>query len=292
MPGQRIGGRRLIISKSARQTAVAGEAVSAHLHIADLRASALGLPRAVDALAAAETQLGKGYALYGCRCEEVCGKRDCSGLIYYGINHVSGTHLCGSSFGLAQVGSQAGTLITEEEAIWTPAALGIRCGFCSPNAIGSNGHVVYMKGDGRSTVEEGGHATGCYRGQATGRGFDTWMLYPGLDYSLRAKQETDMIIQRLDGKGKPKAGKPAGRKPVVGVSEDGLFVAEWNGASISGDLHKDGDPANLRRWYPRGADGHDALTGGFYWQGVAPHADDRGITAVRSDGATFAGNFS
>src|SRR5690348_798824 len=119
-----------------------------------------------DLVASAETCLGKPYnAAIGCRCSINCPAQDCSGLVCGCYTQITGQNICTSSFGLATWGLQAGTLISEGQAINTPGALGIENAWGTSNGfLGSNGHVVIMKGDGQTTVEEMGHAYGCVRG--------------------------------------------------------------------------------------------------------------------------------
>lgn len=152
------------------------------------------MPRNTDVLAAAESQLGKSYRVTSCRCSEDCYSRDCSGLVIFSCNHCGMNLPCTSSFGLARMGQAAGTLIGYEQAAVTPGALAIRNGFGSPNGPnGSNGHVVFCKGDGVSTVEAMGTAYGIVRGRLADRGFETFMLIPGVDYSPPVVIDWDAI---------------------------------------------------------------------------------------------------
>lgn len=142
------------------------------------------MPKAADVLRSAESQLGMPYRVTSCRCSKGCFARDCSGEVVFSCNDNGMNVPCTSSFGLARWGRDAGTLISYEQAAVTPAALAIRNGFGSPNGPnGSNGHVVFCKGDGVSTVEAMGTAYGIVRGRLAGRGFETYMLIPGVDYT-------------------------------------------------------------------------------------------------------------
>lgn len=298
---QLIGGRRFTVRPSKRRAALADEVAAAHaaLETHQLLMGAMPQPTAAAALAAAETQLGLPYGLDGCRCSlGYCPHRDCSGEVIFGVNSAGLAFPCTSSFAIAAFCSDHGTLIPMAEAIVTPGAIGVRNPWGTPSVNGANGHVWYCKGDGKSTVEEGGRSTGCYRGSVFDKSphgeLVVWAKFPGLSYSTFsfAQRDDTMIIQRIDGKGKPKKGNPAGRKPVVGVADDGLSIVEYNGASTAGDIHVGGDPTTVRRWFPRDGAGHDALAGGHRWRGVAPHATDDAYEAVRDDGATFTGQFS
>lgn len=295
---QAIGGKRFIVRKAKRLEHVAFEVAAAHaaLETHGMIFGAALQPTARAALAAAETQLGKPYCLAGCRCSPECSCRDCSGEVIYGVNQAGLAFPCTSSFAIAQYCADRNDLISMDEAIHTPGAVGVRNPWGTPSVNGANGHVWYCKGDGKTTVEEGGHSTGCYRGSVFDKNngqLIVWMRFSGLayvpDFQLR---EQDMIIQRVDGKGKPKKGNPPSRKPVVGVADDGLSIVEFNGASTAGDIHVSGDPATTRRWFPRDGAGGDALAGGHHWRGVAPHALDGQYEAIRDDGATFTGSFS
>lgn len=296
---QAIGGKRFIVLPSRRRAALADEVAAAHaaLETHQLLMAAMPQPTAAAALAAGETQLGKPYCLAGCRCSPQCSCRDCSGEVIYGVNAAGLAFPCTSSFAIAAFCSDHGTIIPMEQAIHTPGAIGVRNPWGTPSVNGANGHVWYSRGNGKETVEEGGRRTGCYIGSVFDKSphgeLVIWALFPGLSYSTTFSQRDDtMIIQRIDGKGKPKQGNPAGRKPVIGVWDDGLSIGEWNGASTNGDIHVAGDPPNVRRWFPRDGAGHDALAGGHKWRGVAPHAQDDAYEAVRDDGATFTGQFS
>src|SRR5689334_139718 len=93
-------GRKLTVRRHGRQS------------LASVRTHFLAtnrLPLATDFLAAANAQLGKPYsAVISCRCSNQCPKQDCSGLICGSYNAVTGGNLCTSSFGLAQMGRNAG----------------------------------------------------------------------------------------------------------------------------------------------------------------------------------------
>lgn len=197
---------------------------------------AAGMPTAADVLAAARTQLGKPYCLASCRCD-VCGCRDCSGEICYALNQAGYPHVCTSSFGFAEIGRQAGTIIPKEQALATPAAIGIRCPFCDPNRNGSNGHVWFCVGDGVHSVEEGGHSTGCYEGNADKPGDVIYMLIPGVLYVPKITAEATMFVQQWHYN--PTNGSKT--RPVddpqacVFVSSDGHAIQTAFGASIAND---------------------------------------------------------
>lgn len=271
---QGIGGKRFIFDVQKRRNLVTVEAAD---HRAAIRFAAqvgAGQPRAANVLATAETQLGLRYAISGCRCSpSPCYARDCSGLICFALNSQPGwPYICTSSFSFAEMGRAAGTLVDEQTAIHTPGAVGIRCGFCDPNFNGSNGHIVFFKGDGQTTVEEGGHATGCYRGQAQGRGFDAWMLIPGVDYSTSQGSEEEPMLF-LDRK-HPSA--KANRTRSASVQPDGTI---WlgNGANL-----KDAQPQwvnNIRTVIPP--------SGGAKYAGAWGKGDQTGfvIQFVQGDGS-------
>lgn len=266
---QGVGAGKVTFGKAKRQAAVRAHLVAAHAHT-EATLNRPFAPKNTDALTFVKSQLGLGYAITGCRCSPYpCYKRDCSGVIYAAINaaflnYGMPSNLCGSSFSLAAWGRDWGTEVSEETAINTPFALGVRCAFCDPNFNGSNGHVVAMVGDGLHTYEEGGHATGCYEGWAQGRGFDFWMTVPSLDYSITptyASGDSMSFIQAYHYD--PKTGKqtkPATdttakedlpNLPVVEIAKDGLSVVAKYGASISGDHADDATkPYHVRRWYP------------------------------------------
>lgn len=242
---QRIGKRRYTFGKVNRSREIFVQARTGHAKVDRFRlAQSLAPPRAVDALAAAETQLGNRYSTGPCRCLGVCAYADCSGLISFGANRAGLNFPCTNSFAIAIMLRLANTTTSEEEAIWTPGALGIK----GPNGgegpsngpSGSNGHIVWMKGDGRTTVEAMGHRYGVTRGPATGRGFVRWGRLPGLDYSP-VRQEHDMILQPH------RPSNVAGEDAYVVIAQDGYSVECHNGASIANDQPAG---AGVRRWVP------------------------------------------
>lgn len=299
---QRVGPRRLTLSKKARDLTLLAHTQAAHAHTFAALARPT-VPKATAALAAAESQLGLGYAITSCRCSPYpCYKRDCSGLIYFAINRAFldigiPSNLCGSSFSLAAWGRDWGTGISEAEYLNTPFALAIRCPWCSPNAIGSNGHVVASRGDGKQTIEEGGHATGCYHGWATGRGFTFWMRVPSLDYTATPTRigDIDMFAQThhydqktgaITGPAEP-AKEDAAESPVVRVADDGLSIVAAYGASIAGDHADDNNhPRHIRRWYPqRALPAGERFTGVAFRDATNAEPVPGGVATV-SDGST------
>lgn len=294
---QRINGRRIIVSKAGRSAHVRNELLAAHAAFdAHTSAAMLFQPTAAAALAAAETQLGKPYCLAGCRCAAGCGCRDCSGEVIYGINQAGVSFPCTSSFAIAQFCSDHGTLISTEEGIHTAGAIGVRNPWGDPNFNGSNGHVWYAKGDGQTTVEEGGRRTGCYRGSVFTKSphgeLVIYMRFPGLLYGPQAtNSETDMILQ-VKKNGDPKPSMIQGRHCQHGLSDDRMYVVETNGASVAGDQRVDGDPAGMRRWYPKGANGQPFLGAGQHYIGIAQRANRTGIIVTRNDGAEASADYT
>lgn len=293
---QRLNGKRVTFGARNRRIAVGSE-LATHRVILQAHLAAGVLPRAADLVTIAEQDLGKPYALSGCRCSPgSCYARDCSGEVYRSLNVLMGTNLCGSSFSLAAIARDYGTEIPEQEAIWTPGAIGIRCPFCDPNFNGSNGHVVIFVGDGETTVEEGGHATGCYHGHATGRGFSLWMQYPGLDYSAVSSVagEIDMFAQthhygphgEIIGPTTLPKGYEA-EYPIVRVADDGSCIEAKFGASIDSDQPADvNHPMVLRRWYPaRPLPAGARFTGVAFREGTSAEPIPGGV-AVVTDGST------
>lgn len=191
------------------------------------------IPLATDFLAAANAQLGKPYsATISCRCSNQCPKQDCSGLVCGSYNAVTGGSLCTSSFGLAQMGKNAGLLISEAEAIVTPGALGIENPWGTPTTNGANGHVVIFEGDGKTTIEEFDTAEGCIHGAATGRGFSAWMRMPGLNYDT---QEEDVLTFVCPNKPKKNGNTPVAQFVAAGpIYQFGAIILRW-GASIAQD---------------------------------------------------------
>lgn len=200
--------------------------------------------KAAAVLAQAETQLGKPYRVTGCRCEQSCYAHDCSGLIVSSTNAAAGFNLlpCTSSFGLARLGRDAGLLISEAKALVTPAALLIRNGFGSPNGPnGSNGHVVFSKGDGHSTVEAMGTRYGIVRGPAQGRGFETFMLIPGVDYSTEPPWKVQpMFAPALDVRA---VLNDPGKGAWLGVSDGTVYYSGPSNSVVVGGMTKDPEDA-------------------------------------------------
>lgn len=234
--------------------------------------STSNLPRASDFLAAANAQLGKAYsATISCRCSNQCPKQDCSGLVCGSYNAVSGASLCTSSFGLAQMGKNAGLLISEDEAINTPGALGIENPWGTPTTNGANGHVVIFEGDGKTTIEEYDTAEGCIHGTATGRGFGAWMRMPGLDYS----QEDDVLTFVCPNKPKKQGNTPVAQFVAAGpVYQFGAIILRW-GASIAQD-QPTSDP-NVRLLVHNGP---------RKWLSAAAAKDNSGLVITNDAGTT------
>ena len=252
-------------------------------------ATLAALPHAVDFLAEANRQLGKPYRITGCRCSDTCPSQDCSGLVCGARNAVAAAFgyppICMSSFGFGPMCRDAGRLISEAEAIWTPGAIGIENAFGTSNgANGTNGHVVIFEGDGLTTVEEMGTAYGCCHGQATGRGFNAWAKLPGFQYGFLLRGDGEMILQtKADGSLKPSPidGRHAGHF----VSQDGTYVSGANGGSISGDSTAEGDGHLMRRWYPMPVGPGQSLS-------IARRVNFTGLIATRSDGHEVVGDYS
>lgn len=297
MPAQRLDDRRFILRKKQRKAAVAFHIEAGRLHIITAR-QVFGamLPRAADALRAAETQEGLPYGLWGCRCSPFpCGARDCSGLIYYGINVVTRSNLCGSSFGLAGIAREHNTIVDKQTALHTPGAIGIRNPWGDPNANGSNGHTWYCKGDGVHSVEEGGHATGCYEGQADkdNTGECIYIFWPGFDYTTQARRELDMIIQTVhiapNGTAVPaRYSKTNGQMEYWIITPDGKHLIGYNGASMDNDSEV--GKTGVRQWAPQAIGGATILSAVY----KPPNADDphEGVAVALSDGRVLPGHFS
>lgn len=268
-PGRSRLGRRYATHRTARRGL---HAISRHL---ETITTALALPSHDDLLAEANRQLGKPYRVTGCRCSDQCYAQDCSGLVCGAAIVFIPTFVCTSSFGLARLCRDAGTLITEEEAIWTPGAIGIENAWgVSNGALGTNGHVVYFEGDGKSTIEEMGTHYGCTHGPATGRGFNAWARLPGFNYDPPPPpvEENDMQVFVCPNKpnhpGAHAQFVPAGNA----LFPDGALIMRA-GASIAGDQHtKD---ANVRLRVP--------ITGQS-WVACTEQDDRKGLQVLNSEG--------
>lgn len=288
---QRLGAGPILLGKQRRARAVTAQVRAGRAHTAALAE----LPRAVDALAAAQAQLPMPYGITSCRCQDrPCRARDCSGLIFYAINHVTPgpVELCGSSFSLARLVRDAGTIIGKEQALWTPGAVGIRCPFCAPNSIGSNGHVWWCEGDGSHSAECGGRRTGCYRGNADKPGDVIYALLPfWLDYepAKLIARELDMFVQthHYDAQGKPTRPTES-PESVVFIDDDGLAIGCRNDASIFNDQPVDPQrPKLYRRWVSPAK----PLPQGVEFTALAERPGDQqdprpGGVALCSDGST------
>lgn len=229
---QLINGKRRHLTRRGARRSVHAE-VARHESVLSLAADMQVTNTAV--LQAARSQLGKPYCLAGCRCD-TCPCRDCSGEICYALNTAGYPHVCTSSFGFAELGRRAGTIIPKDQALHTVAAIGIRCPFCDPNRNGSNGHVWFCSGNGVSSVEEGGHSTGCYEGHADKPGDVIYMLIPGVLYTPKFTTEATMFVQQAhydtDGKVTRAVDDPGA---IVFVSQDGRAIQTAFGASIFAD---------------------------------------------------------
>lgn len=245
-------------------------------------------------IAKLDEHLGYSYG-YNDRCGGSYHQHDCSGYMVWACNQLGLYLPCVSSFVLAQLCYDHGLMISAEEARRTKAVWA----FHGPNggrgpsrrAMGADGHIVCGAGNG-TTREARGHAYGVIVGPWDGRGWDAYAKIPGVNYTPPRPKDNDMLIQFHDGRGRPKVGHPGGRKPVVGLSADGTYVEEWNGASIGGDFFAAGDPANKRRWYPKDGSGHGFLPPGHKYIGLARHQDDSGVTVCVDNGSTVDGRWS
>lgn len=296
---QRLGRGPVVVRVSERRKHVARQVSAATAHVSRVTSTRTALPKASDALKWAIGELGLGYAITGCRCSPgYCYKRDCSGLIYGGINAATPGEddLCGSSFSLAEVGREHGTIIPKESALWIPGAIGIRCPFCDPNFNGSNGHTWWCEGNGVNSIEEGGRRTGCYRGQADKPGDVIYMLWPGFDHSQAEPtvEEIHMFVQTHHY-------TPAGAKSrptdspdsIVAVSADGRSIECRNDASIAEDQPVDPRFPKVHRIWTPGLAGSKAkpLPDGVAIVGLAYRAPDAqdgrpGGVCLCSDGST------
>lgn len=236
---QRIGGRRFVLLKSSRTKAIDAEVASLHLtHVArqaNVMRAAVAPPSNLAVLAAAESQLGKPYCLSGCRCAPGCSCRDCSGEVIYSVNAagLNPQYPCVSSFSIAVFCRDHGTIVDMDYAIATAACVGVRNPWGDPNFNGSNGHTWLTKGDRAKTVEEGGHATGCYEGSVFGRdhGYPLiWARFPGIAYDAAVTGHTGEPMLFLD-----KVNSPAGpnRHRSASVTPDGIILL-GNGAKVHG----------------------------------------------------------
>lgn len=284
---QRLGGQRFVLLPKKRAALIAIQVAEHHATLRVHAALGLTLPTAASVMVFAKSQLGKRYCLYGCRCTE-CVCRDCSGEICYSLNKANealgnSTRVCTSSFGFAQVARDQGRIIPKAVALITAGAIGIRNPFGGSNSTGSNGHIWFCEGDGVHSIEEGGHATGCYRGLADKSGDVIYAYTPGVDFAPVIKyKEREMVIL-------PGAGSPTGRRRAAQVETGGQFVNMWNGAKVIGtDGHRDGDLPNLRRWYPKDGNGVPVASPDNPLTGVSRDMADASLLIVmREDGATY-----
>jgi hypothetical protein len=292
---QRINGKRFTIFPTNRRKNVAAEVAAAHAALEDHHARAalapfFVQPTAAAALAAGETQLGLPYGITACRCSlGYCSRRDCSGEVIFAVNSAGLAFPCTSSFAIAQFGRDHDDLISMDEAIHTPGAVGVRNPWGDPNFNGSNGHVWLCKGDGKTTVEEGGHATGCYRGSVFTKSphgeLVVWMRFPGLLYvPERVRGDGEMILQtHADGTLKPSTVK--GRHAGHQLTPDGTGVLGLNGGSVDHDQKATQFGPTARLWVP-------FAIGPGQSMGISRRANNTGLIAQRSDGVEASIDYS
>lgn len=292
---QRVNGKRFTLFPSNRRAGVEAEVAAAHAALDDhhtriLTAAAPILPTARAALAAARTQLGLPYGITGCRCSlGYCSRRDCSGEVIFGVNSAGLAFPCTSSFAIAQYCRDHGDLISMEEAIWTPGSVGVRNPWGDPSFNGANGHVWFNQGDGKKTIEEGGHATGCYEGSVFTKSphgeLVVWMRFSGLLYVMQQRRgDSEMILQtKPDGSLKPSPIK--GRHAGHFVSADGTTVIGVNGGSIDGDASAENEGHLVRHWTPM-------PVGPGQYISIARRQNNTGLLATRNDGVEIAGTYS
>lgn len=262
---QQVGPGRWTFGARRRAHHLQQQVVRAHaaLDVHAVRFAAAQPPTEAAALAAAHQALGKPYRVSGCRCSFSCSAQDCSGLICAAVNQVGVVFPCTSSFAIAIVCRQRGTLISEEQAIWTPGAIGIRGphGGEGPSngPNGTNGHIVFFEGDGKTTTEEMGRRYGCCHGQATGRGFVRWAHFPGLSSAVPVparSKEHDVIVQTHhyndDGSINRPTSPPDTKVATISVAANGSCLEARFDASIDNDHKIDGNVTLLRTWVPQG----------------------------------------
>lgn len=239
-------------------------------------------------IATLDTKIGWQYG-FNDRCGGSYHQFDCSGYQCWMMNQLGIGIGCISSFVIAQLCYDHGLMIGEEEARRTKAVWAFHGphGGRGPSrrSMGADGHIICGAGDG-TTREAMGRRYGVVVGHWDGRGWVSYAKIPGVNYAPPRTKEQDMLIQFHDGHNKTKIAVPAGRTMVVGLSADGTYIEEWNGASVWGDQHYPGDPSNKRRWYPKAGNGHPFLAPGRKYIGIARHKDDSGIVAVVDDGGT------
>lgn len=270
-PGLTRWGRRLACRRQIRQGAAG---IAAHL-------AANAMPPATSFLAEANRQFGKPYRVTGCRCSDQCPEQDCSGLVCGAAAVFIPLFVCTSSFGLAQLCRNAGTLISEEQAIWTPGAIGIENAWGSPNGPnGTNGHVVIFEGDGKTTIEEMGTHYGCCHGPATGRNFNAWAEVPGFDYAPQPASTGDEM-QTFICPNKPMKNGHTPRADFYPAGNTPLFphgaLLMHDGASIAGD-QKTSDP-NVRLLLPGP---------GRSWLACTERPSGKGLMTVNDQGVPSA----
>lgn len=231
------------------------------------------------------------------RCGGTCHSFDCSGLQCHVLDLLGIGIGCQNSWTMFSLCWDHGLILPLAVARSTQshwAGKGADGGRKPEPGTRNGGHIVDGRGvvNGRAeTMEAMGTKWGCLIADWDGRGWDVASRIPGVNYAVSSRRRRE-VITFYDKNGHPKPGKPTGRHACGGPSADGTFIEEWNGASISGDTHAPGDPANLRRWVPRDAAGHSVLGPGQTFTGLVVRDDRKGAYAVRNDGATFDGNFS
>ncbi|HSX22697.1 MAG TPA: hypothetical protein VLE97_08005 [Gaiellaceae bacterium] len=222
---------------------------------------------AVDALGFCESKVGDCYFAGGCRCEVDCKCQDCSGLPV-AATRVAGMWMpCINSSGFARWFREAGTIISFEEAIWTPFAIMVRgpCdGECGDGPIG---HVMPTVGDGSHTCEAMGRAYGIRYGSVFNRRVARCGKVPGLIYGPKLppkppppprpviRLEPDMIIQpfhvKSDGHTRVAIPKkwPDGRyrSARIFVRPDGSGLDCRGGSALVGDQRMNDF---WRVWFP------------------------------------------
>lgn len=247
---QEVGGNRA----QRRAIARSEHAFNAREAFATHFALQLAQPTGRQLLDIAQTQLGLGYAITGCRCLPGCTCRDCSGEIVYSVNTALPTlnYPCTSSWGIADTIRNAGLLITEQQAIWIPGAIGIENAWGTSNGpSGSNGHVVFFDGNGLTTTEAMGRKYGIRHGMATGRNFNAWGLFPGFDYSTQTEKDMETAFFLAPARQQHDNNAPAGvvvdfkNKVVHPINGCALREVDTNirlGKELLGaDLTKDGN---------------------------------------------------
>lgn len=289
---QPIGGQRFVLSKKRRRVHVADEVAAAHaaLETHQLLKGALAQPTAARALAAAQTQLGLPYGITGCRCSlGYCPRRDCSGEVIFGVNSAGLAFPCTSSFAIAQYCRDHDDLISMDEAIHLPGSVGVRNPWGDPSFNGANGHVWFNEGDGLHTCEEGGRATGCYRGSVFTKSphgeLVVWMRFSGLAYSPQRHVGDGEMILQTEPNGTLKPSTVKGRHAGHMLTPDGTAVLGMNGGSVKGDQKAEQFGPGVRLWSPMPVGAGQSLS-------IARRQNNTGLIATRSDGVEIGQDYS